>query len=98
MDFSATQHEIDVIRKTLTEAKEYSGLGPNDPAVIALEEIMLAKIAALEAGNLQGTRIAEAVALNAANEQIAAAEPPPILAALEDTPAPAAPPIEPPPK
>ena len=48
----AAQNEIDSILKTLNEAKQQSGLLPNDPSVKALEEIMLAKVAGLEAAKL----------------------------------------------
>ena len=52
MDSQAAQKEIDSILKTLDEAKQNSGLGSDDPSVIALDEIMLAKVAALEATKL----------------------------------------------
>ncbi|WP_162601898.1 hypothetical protein [Occallatibacter savannae] len=39
--------QIEAIRKVLEEAKAYSGLGPNDPSVIALEQIMSNKITEL---------------------------------------------------
>ena len=52
MDSRAAQKEIDSILKTLDEAKQNSGLGSDDPSVIALDEIMLAKVAALEATKL----------------------------------------------
>ena len=52
MDSQAAQKEIDSILKTLDEAKQNSGLGSDDPSVIALDEIMLAKVAALEAAKL----------------------------------------------
>ena len=44
---SARQH-IEAIKKTLEEAKSSSGLGPEDPSVIALEKILLTRIAELE--------------------------------------------------
>ena len=56
MVFQAAQNEIDSILKTLDEAKQQSGLGSDDPSLKALEEIMLAKVAALEA-----TKVAAAV-------------------------------------
>ncbi len=46
---STAQEEIDAVRKVLEEAKSYSGLGPDDPSVVALEQIMNDKIDALEA-------------------------------------------------
>jgi hypothetical protein len=47
-DSAKVQEQIDAIRRTLDQAKAYSGLGSDDPALIVLEEIMLAKIANLE--------------------------------------------------
>lgn len=52
MVFQAAQKEIDSILKTLDEAKQRSGLVADDPSLKALEEIMLAKVAALEATKL----------------------------------------------
>ena len=53
MDISAFQQEIDASLTTLNAAKAYAGLGPEDPAVIALEQIMMAKVAALEAAKMK---------------------------------------------
>ena len=63
MDIGASQREIDAILKTLDEAKRYSGLGADDPAVIALESIMLTKVAELEAAK---TAAAQELAADAA--------------------------------
>lgn len=52
MASQAAQKEIDSILKTLNEVKQNSGFGPDDPSVIALEKIMLAKVAALEAAKV----------------------------------------------
>jgi hypothetical protein len=49
MDFEDAQQQIDAILKTLNEAKNSAALGPDDPAVIELERIMLARVAELEA-------------------------------------------------
>jgi len=48
MDLAATQREIDALLKTLSETKTQSGLESDDPSVIALEQIMLARVSALE--------------------------------------------------
>ncbi|HEY2473126.1 MAG TPA: hypothetical protein VGI45_35425 [Terracidiphilus sp.] len=45
------QTQIEVMKKTLNEAKSYSGLGPDDPAVIELERIIQNKIAELAASS-----------------------------------------------
>lgn len=52
MDGQAAQQEIDSILKAFNEARQQSGLGPDDPSVIALEKIILAKVGALEAAKL----------------------------------------------
>lgn len=39
MDSQAAQKEIVSVLKTLNEVKQNSGFGPDDPSVIALEEI-----------------------------------------------------------
>jgi hypothetical protein len=48
MDLAATQREIDALLKTLSDTKTQSGLESDDPSVIALEQIMLARVSALE--------------------------------------------------
>jgi hypothetical protein len=53
MDFEDAQREIDAIRKTLNEAKNSPALGPNDPAVIELERIMVIRVAELEAAKTE---------------------------------------------
>ena len=60
MASQAAQKEIDSILKTLDEAKQHSGLGPDDPSVIALEKIMLAKVAALEADKVTVVQVPDA--------------------------------------
>lgn len=86
MDFAAAQQDIDAILKVLNEAKQYSGLGSDDPSVIALEQIMLGKVAVLEAAKLQAVQIADAVALDPANERGAKTEAPTAFIAVEDEP------------
>jgi hypothetical protein len=49
MDLEDSQREIAAIQGTLNEARDSPALGPNDPAVIELERIMLSKIAELKA-------------------------------------------------
>ena len=56
MEFKIKQQEIDGILKTLDEAKRYSGLGPDDPAVVELERIMIAKVAELEAAKTEAAK------------------------------------------
>lgn len=53
MDERTAQQEIDAILNTLNAAKASAGLGSDDPSVLALEQIMMAKVAALEAARLQ---------------------------------------------
>jgi hypothetical protein len=53
MDFEDAQREIDAIRKTLNEAKNSLALGPNDPAVIELERIVVIRVAELEAAKTE---------------------------------------------
>jgi hypothetical protein len=53
MDFVDAQRQIDAIMKTLNEAKNSSALGPNDPAVVELERIMLTRVAELEAAKTE---------------------------------------------
>lgn len=60
MDSQAAQKEIDSVLKTLNEAKQNSGLGPDDPSVTALEKIMLAKVAALEAAKVTAVQVPDA--------------------------------------
>lgn len=84
MAATLAQQEIDSILKILNEAKQYSGLGPNDPAVVALEQIMLAKVAVLEAANVAANTAASPAALETASEQSAPPEVPPLLLAVED--------------
>lgn len=60
MALQAAQKEIDSILKTLNEAKQQSGLGPDDPSVIALEKIMLAKVAALEVAKVTAVQVPDA--------------------------------------
>lgn len=60
MDSQAAQKGIDSILKTLDEAKQRSGLVPDDPSVIALEGIMLAKVATLEASKLTAAPVPDA--------------------------------------
>lgn len=60
MDSQAAQKEIDSVLKTLNEAKQNSGLSSDDPSVIALEEIMLAKVAALEAAKVTAVQVSDA--------------------------------------
>ena len=52
--------QIDSILKTLEEAEQGSGLSHDDPALIALEQIMLAKVEALEAARVGDTPVPEA--------------------------------------
>ena len=75
MDSRAIQHEIDAILQTLDKAKQYAGLGPGDPSVIALERIMLDKVAELEA-----LKTEDAHALHASQPDPAA----PSLAGIEE--------------
>lgn len=60
MASQAAQKEIDSILKTLNEVKRNSGFGSDDPSVIALEEIMLAKVAALEADKVTAVQVPDA--------------------------------------
>ena len=60
MDSQGAQKEIDSVLKTLNEAKQNSGLSSDDPSVIALEEIMLAKVAALEAAKVPAVQVPDA--------------------------------------
>lgn len=76
MDFRAAQEEIDSILKTLNEAEQDSGLGRDDPSVIALEEIMLGKVAALEAAKLKALRVPNGTAVEPTEEPSASPEPP----------------------
>jgi hypothetical protein len=86
MEFTEKQREIDAILKTLDEAKRYSGLGADDPSVIELERIMMAKVTELEAAKIVAAQAVEA----------APPDPPPVLfAATEEEPATS--PIPPPP-
>lgn len=55
MVFRQAQAHIETMIKTLNEAKSYSGLGPDDPAVIELERIIQAKIAELAASSIAGS-------------------------------------------
>ena len=59
MDFPAKQQEIEAMLKTLDEAKRYSGLRPDDPAVVELERIMLTKVAELEAAKTEASQALE---------------------------------------
>ena len=59
MDLREAQEQIDAIRKTLEEATAYSGLGPHDPSVTALEKIMLTRVAQLEAAKTGTAQITE---------------------------------------
>lgn len=74
MDFKIKQQEIDGILKTLDEAKRYSGLGPDDPAVVELERIMIAKVAELEAAKTEAVQ-----ALGPVGPEPAATVQPPLL-------------------
>ena len=76
MDSRAIQHEIDAILQTLDKAKQYAGLGPGDPSVIALERIMLDKVAELEA-----LKTEDAQALHASQPDPAV---PSLLAGIEE--------------
>lgn len=84
MDFRAAQHEIDSILKTLTEAEQYSGLGPDDPSVMALERIMLAKVATLEEAKLKALKVSETAASEQAEEETANPETPLFFAPDEE--------------
>jgi hypothetical protein len=53
MDFEEAQRQIDAILTTLKAAKNSASLGPNDPAVIELDRIMLARVAELEAAKTE---------------------------------------------
>ena len=66
MDSQGAQKEIDSILKTLDEAKQQSGLVSDDPSVKALEEIMLAKVAALEEGKVTAVQVPDATTPNRA--------------------------------
>lgn len=83
MDFRAAQQEIDSLLKILNEAEQYSGLGPDDPSVMALEQIMLAKVAALEEAKLKALKVSEATAPKP-NNQTADPETPLFFAADEE--------------
>jgi len=53
MDFRTAQQQIDSVLRILNEVERCPGLRREDPSVIALREIMLAKVAALEAAKLK---------------------------------------------
>lgn len=91
MNFPVKGREIESLLKTLDEAKQRSSLLPDDPSVIALEEIMLAKVTALHAAKLQVQSDSDVVPLESAkqpnNEQPTTSELPPLLfAPLEEGP------------
>lgn len=53
MDFEYAQKEIDSIQTILEVAKTSAALGPNDPAVIELERILIRKVGELEAAKTE---------------------------------------------
>lgn len=69
MDLRDVQREVESILKTLNEAEQYSGLGRDEPSVIALEEIMLRKVAALEAAKLKADQAPDANAVKPTKEE-----------------------------
>lgn len=83
MNFLTAQQEIDSILRTLDEAEQYSGLGRDDPSVMALEEIMLAKVAALEAAKFKVAPVPD-TATEPTEEQAAGPEPPLFFAPAEE--------------
>ena len=84
MSIPPAQQEIDSILKTLSEAEQGSGLSHDDPAVIALEQIMLAKVAALEGNTVRDTEVPDATpALDPTKEQDTSPEPPLLFATDE---------------
>ncbi len=93
MDFPAKERGINSILKTLDEAKQKSGLRSDDPSIVALEEIMLAKVAAVHADKLQADQGSDAVPLESvtepSNEQPAIPElPSALFAPIEEDPKP----------
>lgn len=53
MDFENAQKAIASILSMLKEAKESAALGPNDPAVVELERIMIRKVGEIEAAETE---------------------------------------------
>jgi hypothetical protein len=86
MNFPVKQQEIDAILKTLDEAKRYSGLRSDDPAMLELERIMMTKVAELESAKTEAAQALEERHADRAKEL----EPSSILfAAIEDDAVPA---------
>ncbi|HXU16188.1 MAG TPA: hypothetical protein VN708_13740 [Terriglobales bacterium] len=75
MDFQAAQREIDSIVKILKEAEESSGLAHDDPSVIALEQIMLARVSKLGAAKLKGAQAPDNNPVEPTGEQAESPEP-----------------------
>lgn len=84
MESRAAQREIHSILKTLNEAEQSSGLPHDDPSLVALEVIMLAKVAALEEAKLKADQVLDASAVEPTEEQATDPEPQIFFAPTEE--------------